>query len=232
MATRIAMNRGMAAGQEEEVKRMLLGLADTLFGGSDAQEPLYRTQLASMVQTSAVRRPASPELRRMADAIGQRCGEAQQQQAEAMLRLMTDIMFGPSDVQRQGGAERMGLAAVPRPSPRTLEAISRRVVARTGASGAAQEAAVQVMLQDITSAIFGPLGTNQNRRTPGIAEQVGEQVTSQLCTARSSVRSRSTTSTDMRREVNLEIRGLLTDLCGVLFTEEGLPDSSSHQDGQ
>lgn len=174
---------------------------------------------------SAMRRPDSQELQHMARTIGNRCGADQVGPAHAMLQLMTDVLFGsdPNTVLRAPVLP----PDVQRPSPRTLEAITQRIVSRSGNS--AREEGIREMLMQLTDTIFGTTPQSKAGSVSGLSlrshqsssskQQAGndDPVGSQLCTARSSIRSTSTTSEEVKREVNQEVRGMLMELCGELF---------------
>jgi len=202
MAARIAQVRVLTDAQFEQVRFMLRDIAGTLFGStpSASQQP--------PAAASSARPPAVP--------VGQ--GPARQPTPEELQRMAQSLGPDPS-------FRRLLASGIPRPSPRTLEAITQRVIARTG--GAAQEGAVRQMLAELTQAFFEP---GQSAVT---AEQSSEHVPSQLCTARSSVRSRSSASQEHswprsqataaaapQPEVQQEVHGLMTELCGVLFEAE------------
>lgn len=159
---------------------------------SGAQGPRAGTRGLSVMVGSSTRRPDAQEIQEMAEDIGDRCGVDQVQPAMAMLGVMTDVLFG---------ARSNGTSVVPshvqRPTPRTLEAITERVIQRT--SNTDQADAIRELVMKLTNSVFG------------VAEE--------LPTARSSVRSQSTTSEQVKQEVNLEARGLLTELCGELFSQ-------------
>merc|ERR1719453_1462086 len=124
--------------------------------------------------------------------------------------MMTDVLFGA----QSGAPVRPPSvpAGIPRPSPRTLEGIVQRVVQRTGSFD--REDTIRATLLNLTDAMFS--GRQVIGGLDGM-NRLGDEG-SQLMTARSSVRSRSTTSEDIKQELNVEVRGLLTELCGVLFS--------------
>mmetsp|Transcript_33684 Transcript_33684/g.104958 ORF Transcript_33684/g.104958 Transcript_33684/m.104958 type:complete len:239 (+) Transcript_33684:2-718(+) len=236
MAARIAQVRMLTDAQFQQVRCMLQDIASTLFGpapsGSQQSTTFVQPSLPPVVPGAAAlaagqrpaHRPSPEELKRMAESVGQRYGGGQSAEAQAMLQMMSDVLFG-ADPAAAGTPSRALPAGVPRPSPRTLEAITQRVIARTG--GSANEAAVRQMLAELTQALFGP--------TVAFQEPSSDNAPSQLCTARSSVRSRSSASQESRYvwprnqapsaaaarpEIQQEVHGLMTELCGVLFEAE------------
>lgn len=174
-------------------------------GRSNTSSVMRRDEIANepagsrgLLVGSSTTRPSALELQEMAEAIGERCGEDQVEPASAMLQLMTDVLFGAD--QRAQDRSVVALSYVRRPTPRTLEAIAQRVVQRTGSVEKSE--AIRELLFQLTDSVFGRV----------------DQDDAVLYTARSSVRSQSTTSEEVKEEVNSEVRGILTELCGVLFT--------------
>jgi hypothetical protein len=162
--------------------------------------PMRAPTPAGIIASGTATRPSGYELERMAEDIAERCGEDQLEPATVMLSLMTDVLFGGGD---QVALRRNPvLEGVQRPTPRTLEAIAQRVVQRTG--NADKDEAVRGLLLQLTNSVFGPSHGTQD----------------DLPTARSSVRSQSTSSEEVKEEVNLEVRYLMTELCGEIFTDQ------------
>jgi len=130
----------------------------------------------------------------MAEDIGERCGQHTVEPAMATLSVMTDALFGPDSDPR---GRRMQMPShVQRPSPRTLDAITQKVISKTGS--VEKSDAVKALVFQLTDSVFG----------------AGQDYP----TARSSVRSmESSTSSVMKREVNREVRYVLTEMCNVLF---------------
>jgi len=212
MASRIAASRNMSSGEEDMVRRMLTDLADQLFYGSSDPSAFRIHEIGLQGPQSGLRRPGSEELQQIAKAVGGGRGDGQVAATHALLTLMTDALFGGEAGSSSSGAASRGClpANVPRPSPRTLETIAQRVIARSGSD---REGRVREMLAGLTEAVFGPTVDSQ---VPVFARP--DEAGSQPPTARSSVRSKSTTSEDVKEELNQEVRGLLSELCGVLFT--------------
>lgn len=211
MARRVASARSMTPAQEEMIAETLGDLADKLFSGSTDREA--QAHLAGVIAN--FRRPTSGEMRDMSGVIGERCGTGAEAQARVILESMSNALFGSRD-HAPSSTSPSGLA---RPGPQALEAIAQRVVSRSHAPG--QEAVVREMLANLTDSIFGPPPASQP--TPAAVEAVVEQVASQLCTARSSVWSYSTPQARVASAQNGEVRELLTNLCGILLSDESPP---------
>jgi len=198
MASRIAESRNMNEEQEEQVREMLVDLTDRIYGGGMGQPSSSgfpkQTGTRGLIHGTSTNRPDARELQEIAEAIGERCGADQVEPAMAVLGVMTDVLFGGS--QSRGAVP----SYMQRPSPRTLEAITQRVVQRTGNMQKANT--INDLAARLTDSVFGGAGSQD------------------LPTARSSVRSQSTGSdVEVRPEINLEVRGLLTELCSALFSQ-------------
>lgn len=224
MAARIADMRRMTETQEEQVKGMLIEIADAMFGdmressvapstlqwsgrresSRGAPSTLFAIPEAASAASepriiAGARRPSPADIQRMAASIGQRCGEKQVPAVQAMLRVMTEVLFGPEGP----GSAAPQMAEVPRPSPRTCEEIIQRVIERSG--GTARHGPVRHMLTGLTEAMFGE-------------RVVAESEYGSLHTARSSRSSAGEAPQAEERQVEEhEVYGLLTELCGVLF---------------
>lgn len=154
-----------------------------------------RSEKGILPSDTSQKRPDAGEIQDMAASVGERCG-ADQESAMAMLGVMTDVLFG-ADPRAQSRS--ILPANMQRPSPRTLDDISDRVIQRTGTDKADD---MRQLILKVTNSMFGPAA--------------GEEPP----TARSSVRSRSTTSAATRQEVNLEVRDLCMELCGEIFNAQ------------
>lgn len=217
MVARIAAARQMSDAQATNVRSMLVDLSKTLFGAEvEAPEPKTPISASSVESVGAsLRRPTSTEL----NAVAEKTGISQVPAAQAMLQLMTDVLFGDEASSSSATRQVEGLAAgAARPTADTLEAITKRVVARTGDKS--QEQQVRTMLLSLTDAIFA--GGMDARSLSHSASGTGSG-SSELNTARSSVRSGSDTSEQFKEDINVEVHGLLTELCGTLFTSDDLP---------
>lgn len=235
---------------------MLVNISDVLFRGQQQSLP-------ATLGGKKVRRPGPVEIKQMARAIGQRYGEDQEEAAQNMITMMTDVLFGCEDPRV---SKQMVSVSASQPSPRTIQSITQRVVQRTGSR--IKEEAVRQMLTLLTQALFVQSTPSNSPPAPGSSvggsarlrddasargaassrasasvrrgqgsggSAGGRQAPSALTaenlqpmagsarsgegppTARSSVRSRSTCSEDVKQAVNQEVRCLLTELCGVLF---------------
>jgi len=206
MAQRIAETRHMSSSQEQAVRVLLADIADQLFKESHASTssvarhsvPAGQTsQLRALVATSMSRRPNRSEIKQMARSIGQ-SSDGDEERAMQLLHLMSDTMFGSTQSRLGGPTVDALLPHVQPPSPRTLENITRKVVARTGRFARKEE--VRQMLTGLTDSLFRKVNTGH---VPGDS-------------ARSSARSR-TDSEDGKQNLNAEVHGLLMELCGALF---------------
>jgi len=221
MAGRIAHARLMTFAQEQEVRSMLRDIADTLFGPeakptgtvqlppsavSLSPLPAYTStpssSMSPALRPNLAKRPTQEELHMLAASVVQ-SRPGQEADAHAALQLMTDLLFGT----QPGAVVAGGLAAcVVMPTPRTLDAITRRVVQRTGSSE--REDNVRQMLTSLMQQLFGP------------SAPVPSSSSNELHTARSSVRSRSNASdhfADYTEVVNQEVQSVLFELCLALF---------------
>lgn len=210
MAERIAQTRGMNHEQQQEIEFMLVGIADRLFGApargnQRSAEPSAAPSSAPDHSEPAsphgapgvpgAHRPSSAQIQQMAEAVCYRTGNDQIEPARGVVQLMADILFAGPDSGDVESAEAMGLS---RPSPRTLEDVTERVVSSCG--GAVRRVAVREMLAILVQALFGPGGED------------GEG--SQMATARSSVRSQSSTISESREETSHMVECLITELAG------------------
>lgn len=248
MAQRIMTSRSWSSqsreGQQEAVRGMINQLTDMLFGGSTSQSPAVTSRSTAtydmLTHRSTARqprsghgtarsarsahslaRPSSREIQRMAQSVAQRYGAAAAEpQMVGMLEAMSDNLFGPPSVRGATSAASVA-PGVNRPSPRSLEEITQRVVTRT--EGGVQNEVVQEVLMELTDSLFGGAAGSQagsalndgSLRRP--SPRSLENAASRLSTARTSRTSRSTTSDEIRANLDDEVRGLLDGLCGALF---------------
>lgn len=235
MSASVAASRGMGPEQAAAVRRMLGDMTQALFG--DASGP---PTPAAARPAAPFARPSSAEISQMAASVAARCGN--QELAKSMISTMTDTLFGlqeqdavaPARSASYRTASRAHAGGLRRPSPRSLDTIAQRVLRRAGSQ---HEAVVRETLVQMTESLF-PTGASRkerqrsNQSASGAASSVIEaaagEITSKLYTARSSQRSgrsRSTGSEEVRRELNHEVRGLVTDLCTTIFADSPPPSS-------
>jgi hypothetical protein len=209
MAERIAQTRGMNSEQQQEIELMLMGIADRLFpapapsvdpSAVPSSAPDYSEPVSAYGAPGVpgAHRPSPAQIRQMAEAVCDRTGEDRIEPARGVVQLMSDILFAGPDSGDVESAEAMGLS---RPSPRTLEDVTERVVSSCG--GAVRRVAVREMLTILVQALFGP------------GRDDGEG--SQLATARSSVRSQSSMVSESREETGHMVESLITELSGELL---------------
>eukprot|EP00928_Gymnodinium_smaydae_P034343 TRINITY_DN24360_c1_g2_i5.p1 TRINITY_DN24360_c1_g2~~TRINITY_DN24360_c1_g2_i5.p1 ORF type:complete len:492 (+),score=115.45 TRINITY_DN24360_c1_g2_i5:145-1620(+) len=215
MAARIADKRGLTGAQAEGVRRMLTDIASTIFAGSmpaaaaPAPAPPVQETLAAKIARGAVRRPSPEELKKMAQAIAARTGgSGEAEVAEAMLQQMMDVLFDP-----QAAAPGAGGNSRPRVSPRALEQIMRRLAERNN-GGSGQQTEVRQMLHLLTESAFR---SGEGSVVAASSAAGAGASASGPPTARSSVASRSTTSEEVTQEMDNQVHGMLSELCGVLF---------------
>jgi len=208
MAARVTQQRGMPQSQAVSVRAMLADLTETLFG-DDTRTPPY--------QVDGMERPNTAELRRMAATVSQRCGAENAQLARTMLKTMSERIFGPSGRAQSANSSRSRRSEsriycedLPRPSPRSLEVITQRVLARAG--GREHEDVIRELLMQLTGALFGLSDAARPANHHSL-----------FCSARSN----NTNSDDVGNELNQEVRGLINELCVTVFADSPPPTERS-----
>lgn len=150
-----------SSSYDKEIRKMTQKYSN-LTGRSDASsasgQSIGLPKQRGMARSSSTRKPDAFVLQEMAEAIGERIGEDQMEPAMAMLGVMTDSLFGGVTAGVPG--RNMIPDYVQRPSPRSLEAITERVIQRIG--GMDQAHTIRELVVQLTDAVFSDSGASSS----------------------------------------------------------------------